>query len=693
MKVAFRTDASARIGTGHLARCITLGQELRRRGAAVRFVVGDHGADWYWRLHQAGFATHLLPRNTQKAGKVADGDYAAWLGVLESRDADQTLGVVGNDVDLLVVDHYGLGAEWEARVRAEVGDLMAIDDLVDRPHYSDILLDQNLGNRVRGIRRESHGASTASSEGSVRRELYGPRYALLDPAFRCARELSIGDIAKVQRILVYFGGSDPRGLTRLAVEVLAEDRFRDLQADVVLGPATVDSNLIRSLSGSEGRIRVHDELSSLAPLLMRADLAIGAAGATSWERACLGIPSVVVAIAKNQLGIAETLQRAGAVHYLGTAAELTRDGLVEALSSLTEDTAARRKMAAKAYELVDGWGAVRVGEVLMPSSADAVEVRPSIPGGHDREPATRSAERANSIFRITLRDLPIGTASVIQASGFREVSLDLDEIVQDRDWHGRILRKVDSAHRALLSSSRAGTLRSPLRLTSGRRNPTSGGARIGVVSDATSWLNPYLAKLTGTWLREGHLVDWCHDAADVADSEACFYLSYGSIVANDVLARHRHNLVVHASDLPQGRGWSPMTWSILSGGTSVTVTLLEAVEQVDAGRIYEQRRLCLSGHELVDQWRAQQADVLLRLCRWAVDNLDNLADHARPQRGEPSWLPRRRPADSRLDPESTLAEQFDLLRVVDNERYPAFLEHRGHRYRLAIELDGPVERS
>lgn len=136
-----------------------------------------------------------------------------------------------------------------------------------------------------------------------------------------------------------------------------------------------------------------------------------------------------------------------------------------------------------------------------------------------------------------------------------------------------------------------------------------------------------------------------------------------------------------------------MTWSILSGGTSVTVTLLEAVEQVDAGRIYEQRRLCLSGHELVDQWRAQQADVLLRLCRWAVDNLDNLADHARPQRGEPSWLPRRRPADSRLDPESTLAEQFDLLRVVDNERYPAFLEHRGHRYRLAIELDGPVERS
>lgn len=140
---------------------------------------------------------------------------------------------------------------------------------------------------------------------------------------------------------------------------------------------------------------------------------------------------------------------------------------------------------------------------------------------------------------------------------------------------------------------------------------------------------------------------------------------------------HGHNLVVHESALPHGQGWSPMTWQILEGASGITVTLFEATAELDAGPIYLQEQIALQGHELVDEWRSMQAKATLELCLAWFDGYQRIVVAAKPQVGVASHYRRRKPADSQLDPESSLAEQFNLLRVADNQRYPARFQWHG----------------
>jgi len=205
-----------------------------------------------------------------------------------------------------------------------------------------------------------------------------------------------------------------------------------------------------------------------------------------------------------------------------------------------------------------------------------------------------------------------------------------------------------------------------------------------ILSDAESWMTPDLEDLVMDWEAQGHRIDWRHDPAQAEAGDFCFCLSLGQLVPKAVRERFRHTLVVHESDLPRGKGWSPLTWQILEGQARIPVTLLEAAERVDSGPIYAQRWLQFQGHELIDELRAAQAAATRALCRWFVDDYPKGAEQARPQQGEESLYPRRRPDDSRLAPEQSLAAQFDLLRVVDNQRYPAFFVWRGERYTLAI---------
>ena len=189
--------------------------------------------------------------------------------------------------------------------------------------------------------------------------------------------------------------------------------------------------------------------------------------------------------------------------------------------------------------------------------------------------------------------------------------------------------------------------------------------------------------------QSGHALRWIHEPARLAPGDVCLLLSCGRLLSAEQLAMHRHNLVIHESDLPRGQGWSPMTWQILEGVSNIPISLFEAVADLDAGPIHLQTSINLNGTELVDEWRQLQAEATINLCLQWVDNYQDLINSAHPQTGEASHYRRRRPADSRLDPECTLAEQFELLRVVDNDRYPAFFEWRGRRYEFQIQyLDG-----
>ena len=208
---------------------------------------------------------------------------------------------------------------------------------------------------------------------------------------------------------------------------------------------------------------------------------------------------------------------------------------------------------------------------------------------------------------------------------------------------------------------------------------------IVVLSDAGSWINAMIPELMEEWGAQGHKVAWQHSPREAEAADFCFCLGLGQLVPAEVRQRFRHTLVVHGSDLPKGRGWSPLTWLILEGADRIPMTLLEAVDSVDAGRIYLQEWFSLEGHELLDEMHACQAESTRRLCRRFVDEYPRPVNDAREQTGVPSWYPRRGPEDSALDSEQPLSTQFDLLRVVDNARYPAFFEWRGHRYIVTVK--------
>jgi len=214
---------------------------------------------------------------------------------------------------------------------------------------------------------------------------------------------------------------------------------------------------------------------------------------------------------------------------------------------------------------------------------------------------------------------------------------------------------------------------------------TCGCYRISILSDRDSWLNFYLPALRMEWERHGHSVHWIHDPGEIKPGDFAFFLSCSKIVNADARCLNRHNLVVHESDLPKGRGWSPLTWQILEGKNDIPITLFEAADKVDNGDIYLQDVMCFAGDELVDELRAVQAQKTIELCLAFTVQYPEILERRRSQSGEPTYYPRRRPKDSELDSNKSIVEQFKLLRVTDNQRYPAFFWINGAKYALSVE--------
>jgi len=207
---------------------------------------------------------------------------------------------------------------------------------------------------------------------------------------------------------------------------------------------------------------------------------------------------------------------------------------------------------------------------------------------------------------------------------------------------------------------------------------------ISICSDKGSWINEWIPELIQSSLKKGCKITWFHNAEEAPGGDCCFYLSYGRIVNHEVRSRYKHNLVVHESHLPKGRGWAPMSWQILGGASIIAVTLLEAEDNIDSGDIYMQDEIMLEGHELNSEWRTLQAKSTLKLCLSFLCSYPRIVDQARPQTGQPSFYRRRSAEDSLLDLQQSIGEQLNLLRIVSNEDYPAFFELDGHRFYLHI---------
>lgn len=206
---------------------------------------------------------------------------------------------------------------------------------------------------------------------------------------------------------------------------------------------------------------------------------------------------------------------------------------------------------------------------------------------------------------------------------------------------------------------------------------------VQILVDNDSWILPYAEQLLVALQSRGFETTLIRDSNDIGPAFSTLLLGCTQILPKALLSRSQHNLVIHESALPHGRGLAPMSWQILEGHNTIPVTLFEANEHVDAGEIWLQDYITLTGDELHDEWRQLQGQKTIELCIRFFTEYTSLTKKV--QKGKVSTYPARTPADSELDCNQTIATQFDKLRIVDNNKYPAYFTFRDHRYRLRIE--------
>ena len=338
MKVLIRTDSSVEIGSGHLMRCLTLADQLRDNGSSVAFACGDLPGGLFDLLQTHRYPCIRLSLATP-SGSVQHDDANATLEAIRKLFPDGP--------DWLVVDQYGLDSTWERMLRPHVGKLMVIDDLANRQHDCDLLLDQNY---YRDMDRRYQGLVPEECI-----TLLGPAYVLLRPEFADARQrLRLRD-GVVRRILVFFGGGDSTNQTQKAVEALKLLDRPDIGVDVVVGAANLNRNAVQALCDQQPNVTFHCQVSNMAQLMLNADLGIGAGGATTWERCCLGLPAITMVFAENQLQTTLDLANLGAVLFLDWANKVSTIQLARSIESLITNVTLLDNLSKKSSFLMKDW--------------------------------------------------------------------------------------------------------------------------------------------------------------------------------------------------------------------------------------------------------------------------------------------------------------------------------------------------
>lgn len=346
MRVAVRVDAGPLIGGGHAMRCLTLADALVGHGAETIFVTAAITEALAQHIAGSGHELVQIPASVELEREGQDWHEKPLSADGLAADVESTQAAVGN-TDWLIADHYLLDERWHSAARAFAERILVIDDLANRQYDCDLLLDQTYGRSAADYRAlvPEHG-----------RILTGATYALLRPEFARERPAALErrrERGQVRRILVSLGTTDPNGITAAIVEQVAE-AAPGCAVDVVLGPDAPSLPRVRELAASVGTLTLHVDTDRMPELMREADLSVGAAGATSWERCCLGLPTLTLILAGNQELTAKLLQEARATKLVSI------DSLHHTVRAWIHDDDQRHTTAERAASICDGKGTERV---------------------------------------------------------------------------------------------------------------------------------------------------------------------------------------------------------------------------------------------------------------------------------------------------------------------------------------------
>jgi len=359
MNVVIRVDASLRMGTGHVVRCLALAEGLRRKTFNVSFLSQRLPGNLDDQIMARGFSVRSLPvleADRLASGIDSDVPHAEWLGIDWQHDAEHAaaaLSAMRPAPDWLVVDHYALDKRWEDAMRPYASHLMVIDDLANRPHDCDIVLDQICIDD----RHRYEGLLPSSCK-----KLMGSHFVLLRPEFAAARarpDFPAG-FANNNLVHVFFGTSDEHGYV-IRFSRLLLDHFSDLRLRIAVGDTFVHLRQIAEL-GREYQGRAHWEqgVANMAEHMRGCSIAVGTPGMSTWERACMGLPTAHVTNADSQVDILLSLQQDGFCEWLGRAEDITDEAFVSGIGRFLNDEAKLAGMRDIGVASVDGRGVHRV---------------------------------------------------------------------------------------------------------------------------------------------------------------------------------------------------------------------------------------------------------------------------------------------------------------------------------------------
>jgi UDP-2,4-diacetamido-2,4,6-trideoxy-beta-L-altropyranose hydrolase len=362
MRVLIRVDAAKHIGIGHVMRCLTLANLLKVNNAEVSFVCRPFAGHLGEYIIAEGHQLHLLPLATHDIKPEFDltdtPSHATWLGEDWETDLIQTRKLLDKQIfDWMIVDHYSLDCRWESAMRKHLGKIMAIDDLADRKHDCDLLLDQNL---YEEINTRYNGLTSPECV-----KLLGPKYALLRPEFIEAHKQLRKRDGDINRIIIFFGGSDPSNETTKTLKAINQLKDSKIFVDVIVGNSNPEKENIKRYCEAAPNINYHGLVRGMARLMLNADFAFGGAGVSTWERMAVGLPAAVIPIAENQLQVAKGASEVGAIYCMGLPEEVTVPKIVSFLENLLASPTDLSLMSNKASALVDARGCERVIQALI----------------------------------------------------------------------------------------------------------------------------------------------------------------------------------------------------------------------------------------------------------------------------------------------------------------------------------------
>ena len=334
MKIIFRVDSSKKIGSGHLMRCLSISDLLIDEGAQVLFISCSNKGNFNSLVKEKGIPHKVIKNKLEK--NLDNG---------EIEDANETIRLIKDQsLDMIIIDHYSLGVRWERALKPYTKKIFVIDDLANREHDCDFLLDQNFV-----LNHEDRYRNKVPKKCNL---FLGPQYALLQKDYD---SFKVRIRTRVKRLLIFFGGHDNQCLSLVTLKCVLAMKLSNLYIDIVISSEDNSVDTMKKISKNNPKIFFHHNLPSLSALINKSDLAIGAGGISLWERCLLGLPAIVITVSDNQIESCKALSKVGAIKLLGHFDEFSEKVFVSALKKLISSKKELSLISKNAYDVMKEW--------------------------------------------------------------------------------------------------------------------------------------------------------------------------------------------------------------------------------------------------------------------------------------------------------------------------------------------------